>query len=57
VEIEDRINALEADLQQTKEELKAILFDIRSYLMKVQNHIPNDLDKDKLRKELKTKRG
>lgn len=57
MEIDDRINALEADLQQTKEELKEILFDIRTYLMEVQSPIPNDLDKDKIQEELKTERG
>lgn len=57
MEIEDRINAIEADLQQTKDELKEILFDIRTYLMEVQSPIPNDLDKEKFQEELKSERG
>lgn len=57
MEIEDRINAIEEDLQQTKDELKEILFDIRTYLMEVQSPIPNDLDKEKIQDELKSERG
>lgn len=57
MEIEDRINAIEADLQQTKDELKEILFDIRTYLMEVQSPIPNDLNKEKFQEELKSERG
>jgi hypothetical protein len=54
---ESRIKAIEADLQQTKEELKEILLDIRTYLMEAQTPIPNDLDKERLREELNTERG
>ena len=57
MEIEDRINAIEADLQQTKDDLKEILFDIRTYLMEVQSPIPNDLDKEKIQDELRSERG
>jgi NTP pyrophosphatase (non-canonical NTP hydrolase) len=57
MDIEERINAIEADLQQTKDELKDILFDIRTYLMEVQSPIPNDLNRDKGEEELKTERG
>lgn len=57
MEIEDRINAIEAELQETKDELKEILFDIRTYLMEVQSPIPNDLDKEKIQEELKSERG
>jgi len=57
MEIEDRINAIEADLQQTKDDLKDILFDIRTYLMEVQSPIPNDLDKEKIQDELRSERG
>ena len=57
MEIEDRINAIETDLQQTKDELKEILFDIRTYLMEVQSPIPNDLDKEKIQDELRSERG
>jgi len=57
MEIEDRIKAIEEDLQQTKDELQEILFDIRTYLMEVQSPIPNELDKEKLQDELKSERG
>ena len=57
MDIEERINAIELDLRQTKDELKEILFDIRTYLMEVQSPIPNDLDKDKIQEELKSERG
>ena len=57
MEIEDRINAIELDLRQTKDELKEILFDIRTYLMEVQSPIPHDLDKEKIQDELKSERG
>ena len=33
MDTESRINAIEAELQETKDELKEILFDIRTYLM------------------------
>ena len=57
MDIEERINAIELDLRQTKDELKEILFDIRTYLMEVQSPIPNDLDKDKIQEEMKSERG
>lgn len=57
MEIEERINAIEADLQQTKDELKEILFDIRTHLMETQSPIPNELDKAKGQDELKSERG
>ena len=57
MDIEERINAIELDLRQTKDELKEILFDIRTYLMEVQSPIPNDLDKEKIQDELKSERG
>jgi hypothetical protein len=42
VEIEDRINAIEAELKQTRDDLKEILFDIRKYLAEMPDPIPND---------------
>jgi hypothetical protein len=57
MDIEDRINALENESREIQEELKQILFDIRTYLMEAQTPIPNDLDKEKLREELEAERG
>lgn len=57
MDTESRINAIEAELQETKDELKEILFDIRTYLMEALSPIPNDLDKEKLHEELKAERG
>lgn len=57
MKIEDRINAIEADLQPTRDELKDILLDIRICLMAGQGPIPNEPGKGKLREELKSKRG
>jgi len=37
METEDRIKELEAELQVTKDELKQILMDIRTFLMEAQN--------------------
>ena len=57
MDTESRINAIEAELQETKDELKEILFDIRTYLMEAMSPIPNDLDKEKLQEELEAERG
>ena len=57
MDLEDRINALENESREIQEELKQILFDIRTYLMEAQTPIPNDLDKEKLREELEAERG
>jgi hypothetical protein len=54
---ESRIDAIEAELQETKDELKEILFDIRTYIMEAQSPIPNDLDKERLQEELQAERG
>jgi len=54
---EDRIKAIEDEFQETKEELKQILLDIRTYLMEAQTPIPNDLDRERLREELEAERG
>lgn len=55
--MEDRIKSIEEDLQQTKDELKEILFDIRTHLMEVQSPIPNELNKAKGQDELTSERG
>ena len=49
MDTESRIKVLEDDLRETKEELKQILLDIRTYLMEAQTPIPNDLDRERLR--------
>ena len=54
---ESKIDEIEAELQETKEELKEILFDIRTYLMEALSPIPNDLDRERLREELDAERG
>ena len=53
---EAKINAIEAEFQEIRDELKEILFDIRTYLMEAQSPIPNDLEKERLREELDTER-
>lgn len=53
---ETKINAIEAEFQEIRDELKEILFDIRTYLMEAQSPIPNDLEKERLREELDTER-
>ena len=48
MEAEEMIKALEDEFQLTKEEMKAILFDIRTYLMEATTPIPNDLERERL---------
>jgi len=57
MDTESRMKALEEEFQETKEELKEILLDIRTYLMEAQTPIPNDLDRERLREELEAERG
>jgi hypothetical protein len=57
MDTESRIKALEDELQETNEELKQMLLDIRTYLMDALTPIPKDLDQGKLHEELETKRG
>jgi hypothetical protein len=54
---ENDIDAMEIEFQEVKDELKAILFDIRTYLMEVQSPIPNDLKKKSQGEELRAERG
>ncbi len=54
---ENDIDAMEIEFQEVKDELKAILFDIRTYLMEVQSPIPNDLKKRSQGEELRAERG
>jgi hypothetical protein len=53
---EDEIKAVEAEFQEIRDELKEMLFDIRTYLMEAQTPIPNDLEKERLREELESER-
>lgn len=48
MEAEDSIKALEDEFQLTKEELKDILYDIRTFIMDATTPIPNDLEKERL---------
>ncbi len=57
MDTESRIDEIEAEFQETRDELREILFDIRTYLMEALTPIPNDLDREKLREELETERG
>ena len=57
MDIEERIQALEDEFQTTKEELKHILLDMRTYVMEAQTPIPTDLDRERLREELETQKG
>jgi hypothetical protein len=53
---EKEIEAVEAEFQEVRDELKELLFDIRTYLMEAQTPIPNDLEKERLREELDSER-
>jgi hypothetical protein len=53
---DNEIDAVEADFQGVRDELKELLFDIRTYLMEAQTPIPNDLEKERLREELDSER-
>jgi hypothetical protein len=57
MDTESRRKALEDEFQETQEELKEILLDIRTYLMEALTPIPNDLDRERLREELEAERG
>jgi hypothetical protein len=53
---EEKVTAMEAEFQEIRDELKEILFDIRTYIMEAQTPIPNDLEKERLREELDAER-
>ncbi len=46
---EEKIKVLEDEFQATKEELREILYDIRTFIMEAETPIPNDLEKERLR--------
>ena len=48
MEAEESIKALEDEFQLTKEELKDVLYDIRTFIMDATTPIPNDLEKERL---------
>jgi hypothetical protein len=52
----EKLNAIDNEFQEVRDELKEILFDIRAYLMEAQTPIPNDLEKERLREELDAER-
>jgi hypothetical protein len=54
---ENDLEAINKEFQAVKDELKEILLDIRVHLMEAQSPIPNDLEKEQLKEELKAKRG
>jgi hypothetical protein len=57
MDTENNLDTIEAEFQEIRDELKEILFDIRTYLMEAQSPIPNDLDRERLREELEAERG
>lgn len=54
---EHDLDAISKEFQEVKDELKEILLDIRVHLMEAQSPIPNDLEKEQLKEELKAQRG
>jgi hypothetical protein len=53
---EEEITLVENEFQDIRDELKEMLFDIRTYIMEAQTPIPNDLEKERLREELDAER-
>ncbi len=54
---ETNLEAISKEFQAVRDELKEILLDIRVHLMEAQSPIPNDLEKEQLKEELKSQRG
>jgi hypothetical protein len=54
---ENNVEAIGKEFRAVRDELKDILLDIRVHLMEAQSPIPNDLEKEQLKEELKTQRG
>lgn len=57
MDIQERIKAIEEDLQQTKDELQDILLDIRTHLMEVQSPIGSSTASEQQHDELNAERG
>jgi uncharacterized protein YicC (UPF0701 family) len=53
---ENKLEALEAEFHEVRDDLQQMLFEIREYLMEALSPIPNDLDRERLREELETAR-
>ena len=48
MDTEERIKALNDEFQPVQEELKKILYEIRTWIMEAQSPIPNDLERGRL---------
>jgi len=57
MDIQERMEAIETDLQKTKEEIQDILLDIRTYLMEVQSPIGSSSAGEQHQDELNAERG
>ena len=53
---DNEVTVVENEFQEIRDELKEMLFDIRTYIMEAQTPIPNDLEKERLREELDAER-
>ena len=56
-DIEQRIEALEAEFKATKEELQQILLDIRTFQMEAQSPLPADAKRGKLPARREAEKG
>ena len=57
MDIEERLEAIETDLQQAREEIQDILLDIRTHLMEVQSPIGSSSAGEQQTDELNAERG
>jgi len=55
--MEDRVKALEEELQITKDELRQILLDIRACLMETQTPLPANLNKGRFTSQSDSEKG
>ena len=56
-DIEERLEALEAEFRATKEELQQILLDIRTFQMESQSPLPTDAKKGKVPAKREAEKG
>jgi hypothetical protein len=54
---ENNVEAIGKEFRVVRDELKEILLDIRVHLMEAESPIPNDMEKEALKEELKAKGG